>query len=79
MKNMSAISMVLENRKTIYRSGHLNTVTELTFSAGENLMQVENVHVYMSVLGRFEWVRVIDAVMKHYDIKQHVEERTYFA
>lgn len=56
-----------------------HTVTELTFSSGENLMQVENAHVYMSMLGRFEWVRVTDAMTKHYDIKQHIEERAYFA
>lgn len=82
MKYISAISMLLEKIQT---SNYLqewpsqHSVTELTFSAGENLMQVEHVHVYMSVLGRFEWVRVTDAMMKHYDIKQHVEERAYFA
>ena len=57
MKYISAISMFLEKMKTskyLHDCPPQHTVTEFMFSSGENLMQVENAHVYMSMLGKFE-------------------------
>lgn len=57
MTYISVISMLLEKFQT---SNYLqewppqHTVTVFTFSSGENLMQVENAHMYMSMLSRFE-------------------------
>ena len=57
MKYISAISMLLEKMQTsnyFQEWPPQHTLTVFTFSSGENLMQVENAHVYISMLSRFE-------------------------